>query len=119
MKSALYNQSGKPPISFNVVKTHPNGTVDLADAAGVVKITECQITTDGAPGTCTLAAAPKGSKAKQSKAESKAESKAIEDAEAALDAAVAAAEADPANAELSAAVESAQTALDGLLKDSA
>lgn len=64
MKSALYHQTGKQPISFTVAQTHANGTVDLADAAGIVRISQCETSPDAAPGTCTLVEAESEPKAK-------------------------------------------------------
>lgn len=52
---AHYHQHGKPPIPCTIHKTREDGTVDLANANGFIIVTECQVSTDGADGTCTLA----------------------------------------------------------------
>lgn len=82
MKSAHYHQAGKQPIAFTVAKTHPNGTVDLADAAGVVKISECEVTTDGAPGTCSLVEDTKAKAEADAKAKAEADAKTKAEADA-------------------------------------
>lgn len=56
MKTALYHQTGKAPLQLKVVKEHTNGTVDLADAAGKVVVSECVVVARQEPevGSCTL-----------------------------------------------------------------
>lgn len=67
MSKALYHQTGKAALEVTIAKKHADGTVDLA-IDGVVKITQCQISENGAPGTCTLGeATPKKGKGRKAK----------------------------------------------------
>ena len=57
-KKAIYHQSGgQKPVELVVVKTHDNKTVDLADAKGTVKVTNCVVLEKDAeakPGSCSI-----------------------------------------------------------------
>lgn len=76
---AHYHQPGKAPLELHVVKDHKNGTLDLGrDASGPAIITDCPVSKDGAPGTCTLIEAD----AKAAKAETDAKAKAEAEAKA-------------------------------------
>lgn len=107
---ATYHQDATTRITLDVLE-NKNGLATLGREKEIL-VTGVVISDDGAPGTCTLQTkAAKTAKGKVSKAEAKA----IEDAEAALEDAKAAALADPDNADLAAAVNAAQEALDALL----
>lgn len=52
-KQARYHQAGKPDITLDIVKEHPNGNVDLARGEEVL-VTNCALSPAGAAGTATI-----------------------------------------------------------------
>lgn len=110
-KTALYHQAGKEPLLLEVAKSNPDGTVDLSNGSSTV-VSGCVVSDVPSIGCATIVKAP--SKPKSENAVAK---KALEDAENAVKTAQAAFDADPTNADLSAALSNAQDALDALLED--
>lgn len=53
MKHAYYHQAGKPALKLEILNEREDGTVDLG-FGGKVKISECVITEEAEPGSCTL-----------------------------------------------------------------
>lgn len=54
MKSAIYNQEGKPPLVLVVHKEHADGTVDIGPKDEASIVTKCPVSKEPKHGHATI-----------------------------------------------------------------